>query len=108
MKTIFKVIKRFFRNLGGWFYSIWILRISQSDIPFGIYGYNHFSFSKKYANKRKKRNGLRHYCLPAGRGSEMLIVFNSKEMKALKRKGFMNKRVTIAVLLSEAYFVTKR
>ena len=108
MKTILKNIGRFFNNIRGWFAGLWILYISTKDQIFSFYGYGHFSMSREYADKRKRRNGLMHYVLPSGAGSEQMVVFNSREMKQLKRLGLMSKRVTIEVLLRESYYFTKK
>ena len=108
MKTILKNIDRFFNNIRGWGLGLWILYISTKDIPYSFYGFGHYGISKKYADKRKRRNELMHYVLPAGRGSEQMVVFNSREMKQLKRLGLMSKRVTIEVLLRESYYFTKK
>ena len=108
MKTILKNIGRFFSNIWGWLSGLWIMYVSTKDIPFSFYGFGHFGIAKKYADKRKRRNELMHYVLPAGAGSEQMVVFNSREMKQLKRMGLMSKKVTIEVLLRESYYFTKK
>ncbi len=106
LKTLLANISTFLYNIKGFIISWWQVNVSQKDIIFSLWGFSHFSLAKEYARKRSIRNGLRHYVLPASRGATQLIVFNSRELKDLKRGGFVNKRVTIEVLLREAYYFT--
>lgn len=103
-----KNIKTFFNNIKGWIQGSWQMYISQKDVIYSFYGFGHFGLAKKYADRRNLRNGYRHYVLPAGRTSEQIVVFNSHELKALKRAGLVNKRVTIEILLNESYYITPR
>ena len=108
MKTIWRHIKEFFRNIYGWIYGLWILYISPSDKIFSFFGYGHFSFARKYADKRARRNGLRHWVLPSGSGAVQLVVFNIREKKMLQHIGLMSKHVNINTLLNQAYYITPK
>ena len=104
LKTLVGNISEFLSNIRGFFAGFWQMYVSQKDIIYSFTGFNHFAMARKYCDRRTKRSGKRHYVIPAGRGSQQLIVFNSVEGKQLKRLGLMNKRVTIEVLLRDAYY----
>ena len=107
MKKLWRTIKSFLNNIKGFFMGFWILYIYPKDQIFSFYGYGHFRFARDYADKRVKRNGLRHWVLPAGKGAEQLIVFNIVEKKMLTRRGFINK-ININDMLKQAYYITPR
>jgi hypothetical protein len=106
MKTLLTNIKVFFANIRGFFEGWYQLNISQRDVIFSFYGFKHFDFAKKYADKRQRRNGYMHWVVPAGKGAEQLVVFNTLEKKMLKRRGMMSKKLTIYDMLKSAYYVT--
>jgi len=99
-------IKAFFSNIRGWMFSIGIIYLSSNNRIVSIWGFTNWKFARKYANKRHKMDGKRYSVFPSGPSS--LIVFNSLEMKDLKRKGFIKKGVTIDIntLLNTAYYFT--
>jgi hypothetical protein len=106
MKALLTNIKVFFANIVGFFKGWHQVNVSQRDVLYSFYGFNHFEFAKKYADKRHKRNGLKHWVVPAGRGAEQLVVFNTKEKKALQHSGLMNKKLTVNDMLKAAYYFT--
>ena len=101
-----KRIKSFFSNIRGWMFSIEIIYLSSHNRIASISGFAHWRYAKRYANKRHGIDGKRYYVFPSGLGS--LIVFNSLEMKDLKRRGFIKKGVVIDIntLLNTAYYYT--
>lgn len=101
-----KKIKALFGNIKGWMFSIGLIYLSSHNKIASIWGFAHWKFAKKYANKRHEMDGKKYYVYPSGVDS--LIVFNSIEMKDLKRKGFIKKgvNITIAALLEGSYYFT--
>ena len=83
-----------------------MVHFNQMDVIYTFYGYGHFNLAKKYADKRKERNGLLHWVVPAGAGAESLVVFNTKERKQLQRIGAISDRINVNVLLHDAYYTT--
>lgn len=96
-------MKKLLSNIKGFFLGWYQLRISQQDIIYSFYGFNHFNFAKKYADKRYKRNGRKHWVIPAGKGSEQMVVFNTIEKDLLQAQGHMNRRVKAHHLSKSAY-----
>ena len=77
-----------------------------------FFGYGHLWFAKKYADRRAEMSkinkycgGKRHYVLPIGEYS--LGVFNSEELKDLRRRRVISKSFNIQNVLKTAYYVTK-
>lgn len=103
MKKLLKNIVRFFNNIRGFLGGWWQLYVSQKDIIYSFYGFNHFAFAKKYADRRCRRNGLKHWVVPSGRGSEQLIVFNTREKDSMQARGFMSRRVKAYDLMKASY-----
>ena len=87
-------------------FSIGIIYLSSNNRIVSIWGFAHWKYAKRYADKRHSIDGKRYYVFPSGLDS--LIVFNSIEMKDLKRKGFIKKGVKIDIntLLNTAYYHT--
>ena len=106
MKKLLKNIKAFFNNLRGYFAGWWQLHVSQKDVIYSFYGFNHFEFAKKYAHKRQDRNGYLHWVVPAGAGAEQLVVFNTREKKRLQQMKLMNRKLTVNDMLKTAYYFT--
>jgi hypothetical protein len=75
-------------------------------------GYGHWWLAKKYADRRYKMSqvnkycgGKRHYVLPAGDYS--LLVLNSLELQHLKKLKIIKATYTINDVLKNAYYVTQ-
>jgi len=103
MKKLFKNIKALFSNIRGFFGGWWQLNISQKDAIYSFYGFGHFRLARQYADKRHKRNGLKHWVVPAGRGAEQLVVFNTREKDMMQVQGHMSRRVKAHDLTKAAY-----
>jgi hypothetical protein len=103
MKKLLKNTRTFFNNIGGWYEGWYQVNVSQRDVIYAFYGFNHFNFAKKYAEKRHKRNGLKHWVVPAGKGAESLVVFNTREKDSLQAQGLMSRRVKAYDLMKAAY-----
>lgn len=106
MKTL-KNIKTFFINIGGFFRGWWQVHVSQKDVIYSFYGFGHFRFARKYADKRHERNGLKHWVVPAGRGAESLVVFNTREKDLMQAQDLMNRRITAYDLMRSAYYTAQ-
>jgi len=101
-------MKEFFRNLKGFLKGWWHVNISEKDVVYSFYGFNHFNLAKRYADMRLKRNGLKHWVLPAGKGSEMLIVFNTREKDSMQAQNLMNRRITAYDLSKGCYYIAEQ
>jgi len=104
----FKWLTSFWDNIFGFLSGFWFVNFTNKDRIYVFWGYSHWRFAKRYADKRTQMNGLMHHVMPTGRKSEQLIVFNSKERKAMQRKGLMSKKVTALDIMKSAYHTTKR
>ena len=104
MKSLFKKIKDFFNDLRGFQKGWWQLHVATKDIVYSFYGFGHYGLAKKYADKRSARNGYKHWVVPAGKGSEQLVVFNALEKKRLQRLGLMSRQLSVKDMLDIAYY----
>lgn len=97
-------MKKLIDNIKGWIFSIRMLRLSTRNRVTHFWGFGHWRYAKKYARRRHDMDGKRYYVAPAGPG--VLIVFNSLEMKGMKRLGILRKgvEINIATLLRDAYY----
>lgn len=101
-----KELKAFYENLKGWIFSVRMVHFSSKSRIASMWGWGHWKYAKKYANKRHEIDGKRYYVYPAG--PEMLLVFNSIELKDLKRRGFVSKgaKIDVSTLLRDSYYYT--
>lgn len=106
MKKLLASVRTFFTNVKGFIAGYRMVHFNQMDVIYSFYGYGHFKLSKKYADRRKERNGLLHWVVPSGKGAESLVVFNTKERKQMQRLGLMSKKVDVNLLLHDAYYTT--
>ena len=95
-----------------WVRNLFFVFLTTKSKPRVFEGYGHYWFAKKYADRRYKISqinkycgGKRHYVLPSGDYS--LIVLNSLEIQALKKKGIFKKSLDINKVLKTAYYVTQ-
>ena len=97
--------------IGKWINNLFFVFLTTKTEPHVFYGYGHYWFAQKYADRRTKMSMLNKYCggkfhyvLPAGNYS--LIVLNSDEIQNARKRGVINKSFTIDKVLKAAYYVS--
>lgn len=104
---IYGHVTRFFIDLGGWFRSVWILTRKPVKVRM-FFGFSHFWFAKRYANKRKRKSkstrksDMNQCVLPAG--ELRLLVLSQRELKRLQTKGYINNLAGYSRYFKKAYF----
>ena len=101
-----------FQMIKSWFANIYFVFFTTQSKPKIFTGYGHWWLAQKYADKRTKisqgnkvAGGKRHYVLPSGDYS--LIVINKVEINSAKSRGFIPKSLNINKILTNAYYISK-
>ena len=100
-----KKIKEFFMNqramFDGWRFSIKAMTTHHLCAKI-FYGWQHYKYAKKYAERRNNIDRKAYYVLPFG--DETLLVANRIELQALKDKGVVKKDLNHKDFLEQAYY----
>jgi hypothetical protein len=106
-------IKSFFFHIKLWIRNFWFVFFTTKSQFHVFYGYGHYWFAKKYADKRTKISniqkhaggGKKHHVLPWGQYS--LAVINRLEINEFKSRGILKKGINILTLIEQSYYTTK-
>lgn len=88
-----------------WVKNFFFVFLQTKSEPRIFQGWMHYWFAKKYAEKRKVICGKRHFVLPYGEYS--LIVINRAEINAAKSRRLISKNFNVLTALTNAYYITK-
>ena len=98
-------MKKFFTYqlamLQGWWFSVRSLQTNFLCAKV-FYGWQHYKYAKKYAERRNNIDRKAYYVLPFG--DETLLVANRIELQALKDKGVVKKDLNHKDFLEQAYY----
>ena len=93
-------LKRKVFRIAGWINSIGSTTTPELMVKV-FYGYGHYKYAKKYADRRHEADGKTYYVLPYG--TESLIVVNRLELQ-----GMFRAKVDIAQKLKHAYYIARK
>lgn len=108
--TIAGYVENFFINLFGVIRSPFIL-IGRTKKPQVFYGYAHFYFAKKYAQKRyfffkgDDKLGRRQCVFPYQ--EDRLVVFSPLDVKYLQKRGLISRERNYTKYVKQSYYKTK-
>jgi len=105
MKTIYLNIKYFIKNFRFVF-------LEEENKPKSFYGYGKYWLAKKYADKRTASGSpdgvtgrKRHFCFPYANG--VIMVCNRTEINGMINSKMISKKVDIAYMLEQAFYISK-
>jgi hypothetical protein len=112
MKEKLQLIKYFFIDTFGWCRSLWLFLFRSIRKPAVFYGYNSYFWACKYAQKRTDKwkarwnqAGKKQGVFPLN--DTHLYVCSAAELKLLKKRNIVNKKLNPRKAIKKSYFTTK-